>query len=367
MTPQVLTRRALNRALLERQGLLRRSRAKPIEIVEQLVGLQAQEPENPYVGLWARIEGFRPADLATVIEQREAVRAILMRGTIHLVSDRDCLRIQPRTMDVLDRGFGSRFKRQIAEADRDELVAVARFELAEGARTRAEMATALADRWSQVDRTALGLAATYWIPLVQVPPRGVWGMKGGARWALTEEWLGRPLEKPISVPALVRRYLAAFGPASVADMRTWSGLTCLRAAFDEIREELRTFRDESGRELFDVGDGALPDPDTPAPVRFLPVFDNVSLSHADRSRILETATPFGQFERGGSFVGAILVDGFYRAFWALEGEGEQAQIRVVDYEPRRDDRPGTRDEIAAEGEGLLAMIVPEAAPAVRFG
>ena len=327
--------------------------------------MQAQEPENPYVGLWSRIEGFRPEHLATPIESREAVRAILMRGTIHLVTDRDCLRIQPRTMDVLDRGFGSRFKRQIAEPDRGELVATARSALAEGARTRAELATALAERWPEVDRTALGLAATYWIPLVQVPPRGVWGKRGGARWALTETWLGRAHDEPLPVSELVRRYLGAFGPASVADMRTWSGLTGLRAAFDEIREELRTFQDESGRELFDLAAGALPDPETPAPVRFLPVYDNVSLSHADRSRILETATPFGPFARGGAFVGAVLVDGFYRAFWALEGEGEAAAIRVA-YEPRRGDPPGTHEEIVAEGERLLAMIAPEARPSVRF-
>lgn len=366
MAAEVLTRRALNRALLARQRLLGRSDGGAVDVIERLVGLQAQEPEHPYVGLWARIEGFRPDHLAGLIESRSAVRAILMRGTIHLVSAGDCLRIQPRTMDVLDRGFGSQFKRQVADVDRGEFVELCRAALEGGARTRAELAAVANARWPGIDRSPLGLAATYWIPLVQVPPRGLWGRKGGASWALTEEWLSRPHEEPIPVADLVRRYLAAFGPASVADMRTWSGLTGLRAAFDEIRDELRTFRDESGRELFDVADGALPDPATPAPVRFLPHYDNVSLSHDDRSRILETPKWYGPNERGGAFVGPVLVDGFYRAFWALRGEGEEARIEVLEHEFRRDDPPGAREEIVAEGERLLSMLAPEGRGSVRF-
>lgn len=366
MPAEVLSRRALNRALLGRQGLLRREPVGALEMAEQLVGLQAQEPEHPYIGLWARIEGFRPAQLATYLTGRAVVRAALMRATIHLVSARDCLRLQPRTMDVLGRAFGSQFKRDVGAIDRDELVELVREELRRGPRTRAELAAVLGERWPQADRSVLGLAATYWNPLVQVPPRGVWGEKGAARWSLTEDWLERPGEEAISVPDLVRRYLAAFGPASVADMRTWSGLTGLRAAFGEIRDELRTFSDESGRELFDISDGALPDADTPAPVRLLPHYDNVSLAHEDRSRILETATWYGPHGRGGGFVGPILVDGFYRAFWALEAHGEAAAIKVVDYEARPADPPDARDEIVREGERLLAMLAPAAEARVRF-
>jgi hypothetical protein len=356
MPAEILPPRALNRALLERQGLLARSKVPVIEMIERLVGMQAQEPQNPYLALWSRLDGFDPAELSRLIVQRRAARAQLMRATIHLVSAPDCLALHPITGPVLARVFTSPWAKGLAGADVREVAEAGLELLAQRPRTRAELGAMLAPRWPDADPKSLAHAVTFNTPLVQVPPRGLWGETGQAMWAPAETWLGRPLDAGATLDAVVLRYLAAFGPATVGDMRTWSGLSGLREVIERLRPELRNFRDEQGRELFDVPDGPLPDPDTPAPPRFLPEYDNVVLSHADRSRMFDGLGPGAPFSRGRA-IGGLLVDGFYRANWKLTEEDGTATLSIDRLVPQ----PGEdSDAVAAEGTRLLAFLAPDA-------
>jgi hypothetical protein len=356
---ETLSPRALNRALMQRQGLLERSGATAAEMIERLVGMQAQEPRDPYVALWSRLNDFRPDELSELIAGRRAVRTPLMRATIHLVTARDCLAFHPLHRPMIAKTFTSPWAGGLAGAPLEEVVAAGAELLAERPRTRAELSRLLASRWPDADPLALAYAVTFNSPLVQVPPRGIWGQSAQATWAPAEAWLGAELDGTLSVDALVLRYLAAFGPASVADARIWSRLTGLREVFERLRPQLRTFRDEGGRELFDVPDAPLPDPETPAPPRFLPEYDNVALAHAERSRIFGGHGPGLPLPRGVA-LGSLLFDGFYRANWKVEVDDGLATLTVAGFERLAGDPVEAVDEIAAEGAGLLAFVAPDA-------
>lgn len=353
----VLGVRALNRALLERQMLLRRAQISVPKAIEQLVGLQAQEPKSPYFGLWTRLEGFHPDSLAQLIAGRRAVRASLMRATIHLVTARDLLELRPVMQPVLERGFFSgMYGQNLAGMDIAALVSAGRALLDERPRTRAEIRTLLGELWPDRDADALAHAIRYLVPLVQVPPRGIWGASGRATWAPAEAWLGRPLKTNASPNRAIRRYLAAFGPATVRDIQVWSGLTGLREVVDRLRPRLRTFRDEHGRPLFDVPDAPRPDPDTPAPPRFLPDFDNVLLSHADRTRIVTDDHRKLIATRNQILPGTVLVDGFVRATWRIAPQRGSATLEIKPFT-----RLSKKHEAAVNGEGarLLAFAAAE--------
>jgi hypothetical protein len=342
-----LSPRALNRALLERQLLLRRATCTAAEAIERLVAIQAQEPHAGYFGLWSRVEDFEPAALTRLMEGREAVRMSLMRSTIHLVTARDALALRPVVQPVLEKTWhGSGFRRMLDGVDVAEVVAAGRAALSEQPLTRAELKRLLAERWPGHDPTALAYAVHFIVPLVHLPPRGVWGHNPRVRQLTLEAWLGRPLEADATPDATILRYLAAFGPATTSDIATWSGLTGVRAAIERLRPQLRSLRDENGRELLDVPDGPLPDPDTPAPVRFLPWFDNAFLSHKDRSRIVPPE--YAHLNIGVIGRPVVLVDGFVRAFWAIR-DGE-LEIDPIEPLSARD-----RDAVDAEGERLLAF------------
>jgi hypothetical protein len=351
MTEEVLSTRRLNRALLARQMLLRREQAPVEEALERLVGMQAQVPLQPYFGLWSRVEGFDPEDLSRLIESRRAVRAALMRTTIHLVTARDCLRLRPLMAPVLERTLRSTpFGKGTVGLDLGEVVAEGRKLLEEQPRTLTELGRRLQDRWP--DREAINLARTvhYLAPLVQVPPRGLWGRSMQATWTTVEHWLGRELEAEPSLDAVVLRYLEAFGPATASDMRTWSGLAGLSDALERLRPQLRTFCDEQGRELFDITDGLLPEEEVEAPVRFLPEYDNLFLSHADRSRIVDPELRRAFATANGVGPNSFAVDGFLSGSWRIFEEKRVARL-VVD--PVVELSTSQRNGLAAEGEALL--------------
>jgi Winged helix DNA-binding domain len=355
---RVLTRRELNRAFLQRQMLLQRQKVSAAEVIERLVGMQAQEPNDPYIALWSRIEGFQTDELAGLLERREAVRASLMRATIHLATARDCLYLRGVLRIVLERMFntGSPFGRNLRGMELDEVLVEGRSLVEERPRTRAELGAELAERWPDRDATSLAHAVTFLIPTVQVPPRGVWGKKGRATWAPMESWLERPVETDPSPEQLILRYLAAFGPASIMDIQAWCGLTRLREVTKLMRPRLRVFRDENGRELLDILDGPLPDPDTPAPPRFFPEYDNAFLGHADRSRM----SPIAIGERAwpkGPFKGSFLSDGFISGFWRVEIEREAATLIL---EPFTKLTKRSREELTAEAARLLDFVLPDA-------
>jgi Winged helix DNA-binding domain len=356
-----LDRRALNRALLARQLLLERVNQSPAEVVEHLVGLQAQEPNDPYVALWSRIEGFDAMTLSDLIADRHAVRAQLLRATIHLVTDRDLLTMRPVLRPVLERmlSSGSPFGRSLARAGVDvaAVVKAGRRLLDEQPRTRAELRDALGPQFPTADSAALAQAVTFLVPVVQVPPRALWQRSGQARWATVESWLGRPLAGDATPDRLVLRYLAAFGPANAADVRAWSGLTAAAEVLDRLRPRLRAFRDERGRELLDLPDAPRPTPDTSVPIRFLPIYDNVTLSHADRSRIVEESHRRAVVRLDAVSFGSILVDGFGRAIWRVERErnGDGVTLDIALLEKLA---PDETEAIGAEGERLLAFLEP---------
>jgi hypothetical protein len=352
-----LSRRALNRALLERQLLLRRHELSVERALEQLVGLQAQAPNAPYVGLWSRLEGFRPEQLADLIEGRRSVRTSLFRATVHLVSERDCHELRPLVQSVFERSFSSTpFARNLSGLDVAEVVAAGR-ELLTEPRTRADLGRLLAERFPQRDPLSLAYAVTYLTPVVQTPPRGIWGRTAPAAWASTDAWLGTPPRRSESTSTAIVRYLSAFGPASAADVATWSGLAGAAGLLDELRPDLRTYRDENGRELFDVDGGSLPPEDTPAPPRFLPEYDNALLSHSDRSRIIHGSRTPPLPPGNGARQGTVLIDGYMRAEWRLERTAQSGLLRIASYERlTRSDQSEVRDE----GERLLAFLMPAA-------
>ncbi|HEX6030235.1 MAG TPA: winged helix DNA-binding domain-containing protein [Tepidiformaceae bacterium] len=353
---EVLSLRHLNRALLARQLLLERVDMPAAEAVERLVGMQAQLPRDPYVGLWSRLRDFDAGELSSLFERREAVRMSLMRATIHLVTARDCLSIWPLMRPMLEKSFytGSPFGRQIDGMDRDELLGAGRMLLEEQPMTNAELGKRLKERWPGHDGQSMGYAVQYLLGLVQVPPRGLWGKSGKAALTTAEHWLGEPMGRSMTMEDLVRRYLGAFGPATVADMQNWSRMTGLREVFEGMRATLRTFRDERGRELFDVPDGVVPDPETPAPVRYLPVYDNVLLGHDDRSRIVNDVAAPGYMNGDGRSVGTVLVDGWVHGTWLVKKEGQRAASLVVSLAIRPG--PEVLGEVEAEGARLLAFL-----------
>lgn len=342
--------------------LLQRRRVSAPDAVERLVGLQAQVPRDPYVALWSRLDRFRPQALAGPLAERRAVRMGLLRATLHLVSDRDALALRPILEPVMQRTlYGqSPFGRALDGLDVVELKAFATRLLVEQPRTRAELIPFLAERWPDHDAGQLSYAAMYLLPLVQVTPRGIWGRTGRSAFTTVEHWLGRPFRAETTPDELVLRYLAAFGPATPADARSWSGLSGMREVLERLRPRLRTFRDERGRELFDVPGAPLPDPNTPAPVRFLPEYDNVQLGHDDRGRIV----PPGMKPLTEVGWGSVLVDGFGAARWRAERDGNRSTLWV---EPFAKLARTDRAEVAGEGERLLAFLAPDADPrGVRF-
>jgi DNA glycosylase AlkZ-like len=357
----VLSVRDLNRTLLARQLLLARVERSMLEVIEHLIGLQAQVPMSPYVALWSRVHAFDPDELGRMLVDRQVVRMVLMRGTIHLVSVDDALALRPVVQPVLDGELSRNrtYSSGLEGIDLDPVLAFGRALVVEQPRTLAELRTAMAERWPDRDAASLAYAIRNLLPTIQVPPRGVWGKPGPPRLTTIQAWTGRSPGSETAPDATILRYLAAFGPATVADIAAWSRLSGLREAVERLRPQLTVVHDDQGRELFDVHDWLFVEGDVAAPVRFLPDYDNVLLAHADRSRILPEAM---QAVGASGIIGrpSFLVDGFLAGFWKLQRptRGANDRVATLSVEPLMRLERGQRREVEAEATDLLSLLVP---------
>ncbi|MFH9395472.1 winged helix DNA-binding domain-containing protein [Streptomyces sp. NPDC017556] len=360
--PTVLSARALNRATLDRQLLLHRSPMSAKDAVAHLLGLQAQNTKPPYFQLYARLADFDPEELSALMASREVVRIVTLRSTLHTHTADDALTLRPLVQAARERELRT-FRRGLEGVDLDRLAAVAEELVVERPRPVKELREELLARWPDADPLALTVAARCLLPLVQVTPRGLWGRGGQVALTTAEHWLGRPAEPAPAPDATVLRYLGAFGPASVMDFQSWSGLTRTKEVFERLRPRLLTFRDERGVELFDLPDAPRPDPGTPAPPRFLPEFDNLLLGHADRTRVIAPVNK-GRNGVGNQAYGSVLIDGFFDAVWRVEREDGTAILTV---QPLRSLVRAERAEITEEAARMLTVMTDATDHDVRFG
>lgn len=355
--PAVLGLRALNRATLARQLLLAREKVPVVKAVERVGGLQAQLARPVYIGLWSRLEGFRREVLTRAALRKEVVRGTAMRATIHLLSTRDFRRWRRSLQPGLSRALSGASKKAVDGLDISALAEMAKRTFDEKPRTFDELRALLKKLHPKRNERSLAYAIRLHLPLVQIPVDGSdWGWPGSADFAPAEAWIGAPLDEP-DPKSLVRSYLAAFGPASIADAQLWSGVPQLKPVFDTLRDSLEVFRDEEGRELFDLPKAPRPDPEVPAPPRFLPDFDNVLLGHADRRRVITNEHRKHIFTKNLGILPSFLVDGRFAGLWKIERKGAKATlaIRPLVALARRD-----RDALVAEGEELLRFVEPHA-------
>jgi len=350
---KILNRRLLNRALLARQHLLARADISVPQALNRLIALQAQAAPAPYFALWARLKTFAPHDLSAPIEDFGVARGTLMRGTLHLATAADFAAIRPLIQPGLDRFLtaGSVHGRALAGLDQAEVALAARDLLRQGPLTATQLREALAARWPDRDAQSLAMAARIHVPMLQLPPRGLWGRGGQPTLAAMADRLEAP-EPGLTVADLVLRYLAAFGPASVADAQLWLGLSLLASTFQALRSSLVVFHDENGQELFDLPGADRPAGETDAPVRFLGEFDNVLLAHADRTRIMSGAHKRRLYTANGIVRAAVLVDGFTAGRWRIEDGKAESVLRIDLFEAVA---KSVTEALAKEGERLLAF------------
>ena len=363
---RVLTLRELNRATLARQMLLERENVSVPQAVERVLGLQAQVVSPPYVGLWTRLGDFEREDLTQLTLERRVVRATLMRATLQLMTADDYLLLRPALQPALTRSMRSITGKRLDGVNIDRLVGAAKEFFEEEPRTFAELRPLLSELEPERDQSALAYAVRTQLPLVQVPSGGVWGYSGKAPFTTPERWLGRSSSGSEDPRTLVLRYLAAFGPATVRDVQTWSGRTRLKESVEEIKPDLRIFTDENGNELLDLPDAPLPPGNTPAPPRFVPDYDNLVLSHADRGRVVSEVHRKKVFLSAARVRATFIIDGFVRGAWKVEKARKAATLLVEPFEPLP---TGDRDVLAEEGERLVRFLAePQGAETfeVRF-
>ncbi|KKO54094.1 winged helix DNA-binding domain-containing protein [Paenibacillus sp. DMB20] len=349
-TENVLGRRELNRALLARQMLLSRMSLPALDAIEHLAGLQAQSPNAPYFALWTRLNGFAQDELSRLIRSKKAVRIALMRSTLHLVSAADCLTMRPWVQSVLERSLNGAFGKKLEGLDPLQLASAGRTCLGTEPLALHEIGKRLNVAWPAHEPAALAAAVRSLVPLVQVPPRGLWGESGQAVHASAEAWLGRSLSAEPDETGFIKRYLTAYGPATIKDMQAWSGLPRLRETFGKLRPQLAIFHDEQGNELFDLPGAPRPDADTPSPPRFLGEFDNVLLSHADRSRILDDKYRKRVITKNGIVRSTFLIDGFVSGTWKIVRERKKAVLCLETFKRLT---PRELNDLTAEGLQLL--------------
>ena len=357
MADRVLSLRELNRTTLSRQMLLARQVLTVPAPIERLVGMQAQLSSAPYVGLWTRLTDFTRDDLALAIADHRVVKATMMRATLHLVSAADYPWLRATLAPALHAASESITERRGVELDIESLLRSARNYLTESPRTFAEISAYFSDLYPDIDVGSMRYTIRTHLPLVQVPTDTVWSYPGTPQFALADVWLGQSVDGEADFRELVRRYLAAFGPARVTDLQTWSGLGKLKEAVAAIKKDFVTYRDEQNVELLDLPEIIIPDADTPAPIRFLPEFDNLLLSHTNRTRIVADQYRSKVYLPALRVAATILIDGFVRGAWKVEKKKGAAALLIEPFEPLTADQ---RAEVIAEGEKLVRFVEPDA-------
>lgn len=352
---RLLTRRALNRATLARQLLLERAVISPLEAVHHLAGLQAQTTTTWYTGLWGRLAGFDPEELSAPLAERTLARISLMRGTIHLVTADDALAFRPVVQVVHDRMLQGSFGKRLVDVDIEAVATAGRALVDAEPMTFSALGARLHETWPDHDPFAMSMVVRGKVALVQVPPRGLWRRSGQARHTSAEAWLGRPLGGSTDPDAMVLRYLAAFGPATVMDIQAWCGLTRLAEVIDRHRAALVSFVDERGRELFDLPDAPRPSPEVEAPVRLLYDYDNLFLSHADRSRVIPDDLHLDLPAKPGPHYGMVLVDGMISGWWQHVTHREASTLVI---HPSSKLAKGVSAAVTTEAEALARFLDP---------
>ncbi|MGC4053800.1 MAG: winged helix DNA-binding domain-containing protein [Paludibaculum sp.] len=350
---RTLTRRELNRALLERQMLLRRERVPVLEAIQRLIAMQAQQPRPPFIGLWSRLEGFAAADLASLLRARQVVRVTHLRGTLHLLTAADYLALRGAMQPVLTLGMQAILKQRGAVLDIEAVVKAAEGHFGKRPQTFEDLRTTLIEQFPGVDERAMGYAARMQLPLCMVPDDTQFAYGADTNFALASQWLGQPVPDVPGTEDLLLRYLAAFGPASVNDAQCWSGLGKLKPVFEALRPRLVVYKDENGKELFDVPGAALPSADVAAPVRFLAGFDNAILAHQDRSRIIADEYRPLVTTKNLQVLPTVLVDGFVAATWDVTLRKTAVTVAVKAFSPLP---AKVRKSIEAEAAGLVTFL-----------
>ncbi|MET7767642.1 winged helix DNA-binding domain-containing protein [Nocardia sp. NPDC005366] len=351
-----LSLRELNRTLLVRQMLAERVDISPFELVRHVVAVQGQEPNWPYVGLWSRLAGFTHEDLASLLRDRKLVRSTMIRRTVHLATAEDFRWLRPTVRPIVDAALRSPyFRDEIDGIDLDELAAAGRALLTGKILSRAEFGKLLGEKFPNRLPRRLAESVELMVPMAHGPETGEWG-----RWrnryvtlSLADEWIGAPMGPAPDPRQLILRYLAAYGPATVADMQAWAGVTRLAEVIDDMRDRLRVFTDDKHKVLFDLPGAPLADPDLPVPVRFLPAFDNALLGHKDRRRMISEQDRRRVAKEASAGVPMYLVDGFVHGRWGLDG----STIRVIPWHPLT---PADEEALRAEAERLLSFVAPGA-------
>jgi hypothetical protein len=357
VTGRVLTLRELNRATLARQLLLERAALPVPAAVERLVGLQAQAQLPPYVGLWTRLNDFSRDSLAHLIEDHTIVKVTFIRATLHVITAEDYVRLRGTIQPVLEGASESIAKQRGAAFDLDKILRTARDYFAEQPRSFAEITARFEELMPDVDVSAIRYTIRTHLPLVVVPNDSRWSYPGNPKFTLAEAWLGKPVPTENDFRGLVLRYLAAFGPAGVTDIQTWSGLGKLKAAVEALKPELVTYNDEHGRELYDLPDTLLPAADVPAPIRFLPEYDNLLLSHSNRTRVLADEFRSKVYLPGLRVAATFLVDGFVAGVWKVEKTKGTATLSIEALTPLEKQHQAA---LADEAERLVRFIEADA-------
>lgn len=356
MTPPKLSLHQLNRALLSRQMLLERASLAPLQAVEKLVALQAQLPNPPYIGLWTRLAHFARDELTQLMHARQIVRAAWLRSTLHLIPAPLHQDYRATLLPALERAYKSFNGPRTQGVDVERLVAAARDHLNQAPRTTGELRARLLEVQPDKNGDTLAYAVRTYLPLVQIPPGGTWGSGSQASYTTAENWLGAPKDAD-DLTGLFRRYLAAFGPASLMDFQTWTGLTRLKDVEAQLTHDLTSYRGPDGKLLYDLPGHQLPPAATPAPPRFIPEYDNLLIAHADRTRILPEADRSKVFLSAARVRATFLVDGFVAGTWRTERSKRSAALVI---EPFRPLEPATSAALAEEGERLLRFIEDDA-------